>query len=180
MSDEAQDIDDSTSAEVAPSTEVPEVSAVSVEPEATPEDSGNPYEDVPFRVMHFESVLYDLTDPSPMIYLLEAESPFRYLVVPIALPEAIALQHAHSSIEGRRPATNELMTTILTRLQAEVIAARIVRYEGGVFYAELDLMTPKGREVFDCRTSDALILALRQKVNAPILCSEEVLQTYYA
>jgi bifunctional DNase/RNase len=175
VSDEVQSSDEPLSEETSAAGE-----KASVELDNVADDARNPYEDVPFRVMHFESVLYDLTDPSPMVYLLEAESPFRYLVVPIALPEAIALQHAHSSIEGRRPATNELMTTILTRLQAEVIAARIVRYEGGVFYAELDLMTPKGREVFDCRTSDALVLALRQKVNAPILCSEEVLQKYYA
>jgi bifunctional DNase/RNase len=180
VSDDVQDIDESTAANEAPVSEEGDSGAPTVESEATAEDPTSPYEDVPFRVMHFESVLYDLTDPSPMIYLLEAESPFRYLVVPIALPEAIALQHAHSAIEGRRPATNELMTTILTRLQAEVIAARIVRYDGGVFYSELDLMTPKGREVFDCRTSDAITLALRQKVNAPILCSEEVLKKYYA
>jgi bifunctional DNase/RNase len=137
-------------------------------------------DEVAFRVMRFESVLYDLTDPSPMVHLLEAASPFRYLVIPIALADAIALQLAHSRIEGRRPATHELMTTILTRLQAEVIAARIVRYEGGVFYAELDLMTPRGREVLDCRTSDALTMALRQQVPAPILCSDEVLERYYA
>ena len=143
-------------------------------------ESSSSVEDVAFRVMHLESVLYDLTDPSPLVHLLEAESPFRYLVVPLALSDATALQHAHSAIEGRRPSTHELMTTILTRLQAEVIAARIVRYEGGVFYAELDLMTPRGREVFDCRTSDALSLALRQSVPAPILCAEDVLQSYYA
>jgi bifunctional DNase/RNase len=143
-------------------------------------ESSSSVEDVAFRVMHVESVLYDLTDPSPLVHLLEAESPFRYLVVPLALSDAAALQHAHSAIEGRRPSTHELMTTILTRLQAEVIAARIVRYEGGVFYAELDLMTPRGREVFDCRTSDALSLALRQSVPAPILCAEDVLQSYYA
>jgi bifunctional DNase/RNase len=180
VSDDVQDIDDSTSEEDAPANDALVSDAPDAGVESTGEASSNPYQDVPFKVMHFESVLYDLTDPSPMVYLLEAESPFRYLVVPIALPEAIALQHAHSAIEGRRPATSELVTTILTRLQAEVIAARIVRYDGGVFYAELDLMTPKGREVFDCRTSDALTLALRQKVNAPILCSEEVLQKYYA
>jgi hypothetical protein len=138
------------------------------------------HENVPFRVMHLETVMYDLTDPSPMVHLLEAESPFRYLVIPLGLSDAIALQHAHSDIEGRRPTTHELMTTMLTRLRAEVIAARIVRYEGGVFYAELDLMTPRGREVFDCRTSDALSMALRQRVSAPILCSEDVLQAYYA
>lgn len=138
------------------------------------------YVDVPFRVMHLDSVLYDLTDASPMVHLLEAEAPFRYLVIPVALADAVALQHAHSAIEGRRPTTHELMTTILTRLGTEVIAARIVRYEGGVFYSELDLMTPKGRQVFDCRTSDALTMALRQNSAAPILCSEEVLQHYYA
>ncbi len=180
VSDDVRGFDEPTSAADPPVDDESVNEIPASESESTTEEAASPYVDVPFRVMHFESVLYDLTDPSPMIYLLEAESPFRYLVVPIALPEAIALQHAHSAIEGRRPATNELMTTILTRLQAEVIAARIVRYEGGVFYAELDLMTPRGREVFDCRTSDAITLALRQKVSAPILCSEEVLQKYYA
>lgn len=132
-----------------------------------------------FRVMNVESVLFDLNDASPLVHLMEEESPFRYLAIPLAVPDAIALQHAHSSIEGRRPSTSELMTTILTRLQAEVIAARIVRYDGGIFYAELDLMTPRGREVFDCRTSDALTLALRQRVPAPILCADEVLSLYF-
>jgi bifunctional DNase/RNase len=41
-------------------------------------------------------------------------------------------------------------------------------------------MTPKGRRVFGCRTSDAISMALRQKTAAPILCSEEVLQHYYS
>jgi bifunctional DNase/RNase len=132
-----------------------------------------------FRVMNVESVLYDLNDASPLVHLMEEESPFRYLAIPLAVSDAIALQHAHSSIEGRRPSTSELVTTILTRLQAEVIAARIVRYDAGIFYAELDLMTPRGREVFDCRTSDALTLALRQRVPAPILCAEEVLSLYF-
>jgi len=154
-----------------PVTDSPEIDEFAVAAES---------DSVPFRVMRFESVLYDLTDPTPMVHLLEAESPFRYLVIPLALADAISVQLAHSQIEGRRPATHELMTTILTRLQAEVIAARIVRYEGGVFYAELDLMTPRGREVIDCRTSDALAMALRQAVPAPILCSDEVLQRYYA
>jgi bifunctional DNase/RNase len=71
------------------------------------------------------------------------------------------------------------MNAVLTRLGTEVIAARIVRYDAGVFYAELDLMTPKGRRVFDCRTSDAISMALRQNSPAPILCSEEVLEHYY-
>lgn len=164
MSDEATGAD-----EIAPTDE----SEGSIESPANAQD-------VPFHVMHLEAVLYDLTDPSPMVHLVEAESPFRYLVIPLALSDAVALQHADGAIEGRRPGTHELMTTILTRMQAEVIAARIIRFDGGIFYAELDLMTPKGREVFECRTSDALSMALRQSVPAPILCSEDVLQAYFA
>ncbi|HEY7932029.1 MAG TPA: bifunctional nuclease family protein [Acidimicrobiales bacterium] len=132
-----------------------------------------------FHVMNLDSVLYDLTDASPQAHLIEAESPYRYLVIPIALPDAIALQQALSQLETRRPTTHELMTAILGRLQVDVIAVRIVRYEQGVFYAELELMTAKGREVFDCRTSDALALAYRQIVPAPVLCADEVLQRYF-
>ena len=133
-----------------------------------------------FHVMNLDSVLYDLTDASPQAHLIEAESPYRYLVIPIALPDAIALQQAHSQLETRRPTTHELMTAILGRLQVDVIAVRIVRYEQGVFYAELELMTAKGREIFDCRTSDALALAYRQIVPAPVLCADEVFQRYFS
>jgi len=162
MSDEAPINDESVTSELDATSSSPSADAVI------------------FRVMNFESVLFDLTDPSPHVHLIEAETPYRYLAIPVALPDAIALQHAHSAVEGRRPSTHELMTSMLTRLQAEVIAARVVRYEGGVFYAELDLMTPKGRMTFDCRTSDAFSLALRQSVPAPILVADDVLRDYYA
>jgi bifunctional DNase/RNase len=109
----------------------------------------------------------------------KAESPYRYVAIPVALPEAVALSNALSGIEGRRPSSHELFSEVLARLQADVVAARIVRFDDGVFYTELDVMTPRGREVFDCRTSDALILAIRQKVQAPVLCDEEVLVALY-
>lgn len=144
-----------------------------------PEPGADAPEEAVFRVMHLESVLYDLADPSPFVHLQEAESPFRYLAVPVATADAVAIHAAHIQVTGRRPTTHELLATALARSRVDVIAARIVRYEGGVFYAEVDLMTPHGREVIDCRTSDALALALRQSVPAPILCAESVLQAYY-
>jgi bifunctional DNase/RNase len=134
---------------------------------------------VTFKVMNVESVLYDLADAAPLVHLMEAESPYRYVAIPVALPEAVALSNALSGTEGRRPSSHELFSEVLARLRADVVAARIVRYDGGVFYTELDVMTPRGREVFDCRTSDALILAIRQKVQAPVLCDEEVLVALY-
>ena len=130
---------------------------------------------ITYRVMTVESVLFELGDPSPEVHLMEAEAPYRSLSVPIALSDAQALHQALYSVAGRRPGTHELTTTMLARLRSDVVAARIVRFESGIFYAELEVMTPQGREVFDCRTSDALILALRQRVPAPVLCNEEIL-----
>ena len=135
---------------------------------------------VQFRVMSVESVLFDLDDSSPQVHLMEEEMPFRHLSISVALPEAQALHYAMAGAIGVRPTTHELASAIIRQLQADIIAARIVRHDGGVFYAELDLMTPRGREQFDCRTSDAIILALRQAVPAPLLCAEEVLASFYA
>jgi uncharacterized protein len=153
--------------------EVPEVAEVEAVAEVDPDT-------VQFNVMSIESVLFDLSDASPLVHLIEEETPYRYLAIPIALAEAVALHNALDKIDGRRPGTHEVMAEVLRRLNADIVAARITRYDGGVFYAELDLMTSRGHEIFDCRTSDALILATRQGVRAPVLCAESVLQAFYA
>ena len=131
-----------------------------------------------FRIVHVESILFDLGDTSPVVHLMEAEAPYRNVSIPMALVDATALHAALYNRAGRRPSTHELFSTVLARLQTDVIAAKIVRHEAGIFYAELDLMTPRGREVVDCRTSDALIVALRQTVVAPILCLESILESF--
>jgi bifunctional DNase/RNase len=148
-------------------------------PHADASDEVDP-DTLKFNVMSVESVLFDLSDSSPLVHLIEDETPYRYLAIPIALAEAVALHNALDKIDGRRPGTHEVMAEVLRRLSADIVAARITRYDAGVFYAELDLMTPKGHEIFDCRTSDALILATRQGVRAPVLCAESVLQAFYA
>jgi bifunctional DNase/RNase len=159
-----------------PDTKVPEL-VDTVDAEAVAEIDPDTLQ---FNVMSVESVLFDLSDSSPLVHLIEEETPYRYLAIPIALAEAVALHNALDKIDGRRPGTHEVMAEVLRRLNADIVAARITRYDSGVFYAELDLMTPRGHEVFDCRTSDALILATRQGVRAPVLCAESVLQAFYA
>jgi bifunctional DNase/RNase len=143
---------------------------------ATPSDAAA---DPVFRVMNVESVTFDLGDPSPQVHLMEGEAPYRHLSVPIALPEAQALHAAMHNLTGRRPSTHELASAIIRQFAADIIAVRVTHYDAGVFYAELDVMTPRGREVFDARPSDAFILALRQAVSAPILCDEQVLAQFY-
>ena len=109
------------------------------------------------------------------VELREAEGANRQLTLPVALGDATAIHHAWRRVEGRRPSTIELVTLILQEMHADVIATRIVRQEGGVYYAELDLMTSKGRRVFDCRPSDAMGISLRQGYPAPLLVAHELL-----
>ena len=134
---------------------------------------------VKFLVMNIGSVAFDLVDTTPEVHLSEDDYPFRSISIPIALVEAQALENARKKNVGRRPSSHELFAEVLGRTHVDVIAVRIVRHENGVFYAELDLMAPNGRIVLDCRTSDALMIASRQAVPAPILCAEEVLKQFY-
>ncbi|MGH9020584.1 MAG: bifunctional nuclease family protein [Acidimicrobiales bacterium] len=150
--------------------------APDTEPPAEPpvlDAQGNVVEE--FRVVTAESVTYDLSDSSPFVHLMETQPPYRNLSIPIAIGEATALQLALDGGTGRRPGTHELASELLARLRADVVAVRIVREEGGVYYAELDLMGPGGHVVVDSRPSDAIILAMRQRPPAPILCARGVL-----
>ena len=165
--------------EPTPASDEPTERLASETPGAEPVEVVDP-DTLKFNVMSIESVLFDLSDSSPLVHLIEEETPYRYLAIPIALVEAVALHNALDRIDGRRPGTHEVMAEVLRRLNADIVAARIIRYDAGVFYAELDLMTSRGHEIFDCRTSDALILATRQSVRAPVLCAESVLQAFFA
>ncbi len=128
-----------------------------------------------FRVVQVADVVYDYARATAVVVLVEAEGRRRELRLPVALGDATAIHHAWRHVAGIRPTTAELATFIIQELRADVVAARIVRHEAGVYYGELDLMTAQGRRVFDARPSDAITLALRQSVPAPLLVAEGVL-----
>ncbi len=128
-----------------------------------------------YRVMQVAEVTYDFERAAGVVVLVEAEGRRRELRVPVALADATAIHHAWRRVVGVRPTSGELTTFILQELRADVVAVRIVRREAGVFYAELDVMSAQGRRVFDARPSDALTLALRQGVPAPVLVAEGLL-----
>ncbi len=130
-----------------------------------------------FRVVQVHDVTFDFASGAAQVMLREAEGVRRTLVLPVALPDATAIFHAQRHDVGRRPSTNELVVSVLQEVHADIIAVRIVRVHEGVYFAELDVMTPRGRRVFDSRPSDAIALALRQVVPAPLLVAEELLPT---
>jgi bifunctional DNase/RNase len=143
---------------------------------APPEPAPAPSPEVTFRVMDVDDVSLELPQQYPAVTLVETESPMRALVFPVGLTEGTAMAQALRRMDSRRPMTHELFVTVLQRARIEVIAVRLVGREEGNYLAELDLMTPGGRERVDCRPSDGLILALRMPVPAPILVDERLLE----
>lgn len=136
--------------------------------------------DVVFRLVTIDDVRYDFSMNTAFVLLRETEGEGRSFALPVALTDAGALYNAWHLHVGRRPATSELMAAVLQELQSDIVAVRIVRYEAGIFFAELDLMTHRGRRVFDCRPSDALSLALRQPGGAPLLVDVTVVDAVLA
>ena len=129
-----------------------------------------------FRVMAVEDVSLELPAQFPSVTLVETEPPMRALVFPIGLPEGTALAQALRRLPGRRPMTHELFMEVLQRAHIDVVSVRLTGREEGNLLAELDLMTPTGRERVDCRPSDGLVLALRMPVPAPVLVDERLLE----
>ncbi len=129
-----------------------------------------------FRVVDVEDVALDLPAQYPAVTLVEAEAPGRTLVFPVGLPEGTAMAQALRRMESRRPMTHELFMHVLQRARIDIIAVRLVGREEGNLMAELDLMTPSGREQLDCRPSDGIVLALRMPVPAPVLVDERLLE----
>ncbi len=129
-----------------------------------------------FRVMDVDDVSLDLPSQYPSVTLVETEPPMRELVFPVGLTEGTAMAQALRGISGRRPMTHELFMQVLQHAHIDVIAVRLVGRDEGNLLAELDLMTPSGRERVDCRPSDGIVLALRMPVPAPILVDERLLE----
>lgn len=149
-------------------------------PEAPDGATGDGPVDVPtavFRMMAVTSVEVALPDQYPLLTLVETEGGGRRLAFRIGLPEGVALAHARAGTMAARPLTHDLFADVLERLAVEVVAVRLVGRYGATYLAQLDLMGPRGREVVACRPSDGIILALHQRVAAPILADERLLAT---
>ncbi|MFN3202241.1 MAG: bifunctional nuclease family protein [Bradymonadia bacterium] len=107
------------------------------------------------------------------ILLLEDEQRKVLLPVWIGMSEASAIAAAAEGAEPRRPMTHDLTTTLLLALEAHLDRVDICALEQGTFFANLVLTDIDGFEHhIDCRPSDGVALALRNK--APIRVAANV------
>jgi len=127
-----------------------------------------------WRIVAVAGVDMELPSANPEIVLHEAQDPWRELRIPVGLAEGTAIAYAFKSIDTPRPLTHAMVTEILDRHDVSIEAVRITVRRGQLFFAEIDTMGPRGRRVVPCRPSDAIALALRQKLPTPILVAEWV------
>ncbi len=127
-----------------------------------------------WRIVAVAGVEMELPSPNPEIVLHEAQDPWRELRIPVGLAEGTAIAYAFRGIDTPRPLTHELVTEILDRHDISIEAVRITVRRGQVFFAEIDTTGPRGRRVLPCRPTDAIALALRQRLPTPILVAEWV------
>jgi bifunctional DNase/RNase len=130
-----------------------------------------------FSVVEVHDVAVELPSQFPRVTLRETDPPYRSLVIPVGLPEGVALVHAQAGIPTPRPLTHELFAEVLRRLAVDVVAVRLVGRLQGVYLAELVLSGARGRETVPCRASDGLTLALRQRVPAPVLVDARLIES---
>ena len=128
-----------------------------------------------FKLVEIVHVVFSLPSPSPIVHLRESEPPFRGIDFPIGLPEAQSIALALDHETAVRPSTHELLSAVIVATGSDVVAIRFTGERDGTIIAELDLMTPTGHQVLDCRPTDGIAVALRQAVPVPILCDETLL-----
>ncbi|MHB8262379.1 MAG: bifunctional nuclease family protein [Acidimicrobiales bacterium] len=143
---------------------------------ATP-GSAHPYS--PWSVVLVDDVRMELPSSNPVVVLREQDAPWRELHIPVGLAEGNYIAYGTKKIATPRPLVHDLMLDLLERHQVSVEAARIVGVKGKLFLAELETMGPKGRQVIQCRPSDAIALAVRTKMPIPVLVAEWVFVSVY-
>lgn len=87
--------------------------------------------------------------------------------------EGHALKLQIDGIRTERPLTYDLMLETFDRHGVRIVRADILRIANATFFAELTTEAGNATQVFDCRPSDALNLALR--AGAPIAVARGVL-----
>ena len=101
--------------------------------------------------------------------LLRHEPTHTTLAIAVGLQDASAIATELNEIALERPTTHRLMIELLERSGARVTGVEIYDFEDDTFFAAIHLMRCDGVAVVqESRPSDALVIALRTKVEIRI------------
>lgn len=119
-----------------------------------------------------DSIRISLVSQQRIVMLREMDSD-RQLPIWIGPCEADAITIELKDVKIARPVTHDLLKTIITDMGGKVSHVLIKALNDGVFYASLFIDINEDLHEIDCRSSDAIALAVR--VKSPIFVNREVM-----
>ncbi len=122
--------------------------------------------------MELVGVRIELPTNVPILLLREGDGS-RYLPIWIGPNEATAIALALQGVEPQRPMTHDLLSLVVSALDATVLRVDVTELVGGTFFANLVMQRDGTEVVVSARPSDAIALAAR--TDAPIFADRDLL-----
>ena len=123
--------------------------------------------------MQIYGVSFDMVGKQPIV-LLKTDDGNRFLPIWIGHPEAAAILMKLQGASTPRPMTHDLLTEILSQLDAQVTRITVTELRENTFFAQVTVQLD-GQEIdVDSRPSDAIALAIRAE--APIFAADHVIE----
>ncbi|MGH7750328.1 MAG: bifunctional nuclease family protein [Candidatus Dormibacteria bacterium] len=108
--------------------------------------------------------------------LREIQAPNRHFRFAVGLPEGVAIAYAWKRLPTPRPLTHELFAGLLEQFHVSLEVVEITASsEPSTYLAHLTLVSGTERRVLSSRPSDALALALRQRLPVPVMVEDALL-----
>jgi bifunctional DNase/RNase len=118
-------------------------------------------------------VSFDMVGKQPIVLLKTAEGN-KFLPIWIGHPEAAAILMKLQGASTPRPMTHDLVTEMLTQLDAKVTKIAVTELRDNTFYALITVVVDGSEIEIDSRPSDAIAIAVRS--GAPIFAAEAVIE----
>ena len=123
--------------------------------------------------MDIYGVSFDLVGKQPIVLLKTADGN-RFLPIWIGHPEAAAILMKLQNASSPRPLTHDLMTDMLSHLDAQIVRVTVTELRDNTFYAAITILQDGAEIEIDSRPSDAIALAVRTE--APIFADDTVIE----
>ena len=123
--------------------------------------------------MTIYGVSFDLVGKQPIVLLKTADGN-KFLPIWIGHPEAAAILMKLQGATTPRPMTHDLVTDMLTQLDAHVVRITVTELRDSTFYAQITVQQDGSEVEIDSRPSDAIALAIRAE--APIFAADSVIE----
>ncbi|MEN8155119.1 MAG: bifunctional nuclease family protein [Acidobacteriota bacterium] len=120
-------------------------------------------------------LILDPVSKTPVM-ILKPENRDKVIPIWIGINEANTITMELENIVPPRPMTQDLIRRIISRLKYKVDKVVINEIVDNTYYAELYIKNREKIEIFDCRPSDAVAIAIKNK--SKIYISEQVYSNF--